>query len=125
MTPRPRDPLAQIEAQLRIQTGLLATLTYQRTGVRPTGFDHLVLPDPFARLVPYAKAMTLAQIELLRRVSRSGEAVDAWHELTRVTGFVGAAAKRPERAPVPAVDQGAEPQAERLPSRSTPDGPST
>jgi hypothetical protein len=54
---RRRDPLAQIETQLRIQNALLAALTYQRTGVRPDGFDHLALPDPWQRLVPYTKAL--------------------------------------------------------------------
>jgi hypothetical protein len=59
--------IEEIHVQLRIQSTLLAALTWQRTGVRPRGFDHLALPDPFARLVPYARA----QVALLEYTARA------------------------------------------------------
>lgn len=86
--PRRSDPLAGIVKQLEIQNALLAMLTYQRTGVRPKGFDHLVFPDPWQRLVPYAKALVL--LRLAQRPAPTPSVVDALGDLISVTKLVHA-----------------------------------
>lgn len=104
MAKRRRDPLAQCVSALRMSNALLAALAYQRTGLRPAGFDHRTLPDPWLRLVPYAKASVLLRLEALRRVTGSEAVADALRDLTRVTEAVAATQEPPERAPVLAVD---------------------
>jgi hypothetical protein len=83
---RTADPLARIVAQLKIRNALLAALAYARTGERPAGFDHLALPDPWTRLVPYAKALVL--IQLARQAADAPSVVEALHDLTSVTRAV-------------------------------------
>jgi hypothetical protein len=86
--PRRRDPLVEVVKQFEIRNALLAMLTYQRTGVRPEDFDHLVFPDPWHRLVPYAKALVL--LRLAQRPAPTPSVVDALGDLISVTKLVHA-----------------------------------
>lgn len=73
--PPPRDDRAEMlqyaplmVRQLRMQSAMLAALAWQRTGVRPAGFEDIALPDPFARLVPYARAMVALTTSVAKHV---------------------------------------------------------